>query len=177
MSRSLVLATCFAALAALAGCSEPATGHCTGTLAGKSFDADIDPESEHHTVQRQVCTQSRNKTRWAFSYGEGALRINALSGETTNSSVAKQELFLPPPFDGSSFEEWSVVAPIRSEMVPGGTMTVPSNFDLSDNVFGTFRMGLADGSQLECTFSLPKGNDEGADIDCPDEHHSDDDWD
>ncbi len=165
--------TCLAALAALAACSEPVQGHCTGTLAGEPFDADIDPESEHHTVQRRVCTQAGNKTRWHFRYGGGALQIAALSTQMTNSSISTQEISLPPQA-GTRFEEWRVLSPAQAQMLPGGTLTLPESFDLSTNLFGTFRFGLADGSELECSFSLPKGPDEGVDLDCPDEH---DDWD
>ncbi|MGC4118111.1 MAG: hypothetical protein QM765_26890 [Myxococcales bacterium] len=178
MPRRLLFAACLTALTALTACSDPPKGHCSGTLAGKSFDADLDPESEFRIVQRQVCTQSRNKMRWSFSYGQGALKISALSTQTTNSAISGQELSLPPPFETASFEEWSVLAPTNTELAPGGVVTLPQNFDLSDSVFGNFAMALADGSKLECSFSLPKGPDEGFDIDCPDEHHhDDDDWD
>jgi len=176
MSRRLALAAALLAASLATGCSEPAAGHCTGTLAGKAFDADIDPESEHHAVQRQVCTQSRNKTRWNFSYGEGALQITALSPDAT-ASIVDQTITLGP--DGLWFEEWKYLAP-RDAATVSGWMKRPGSFmDLSNRLKGAFRVDLADGSALDCSFELPKANDEGVDIDCPDEHTSShhDDWD
>lgn len=181
MNRIAKIAS-LAALALLAAaCGEPAKGHCKGTLGGRSFEADIDAQSEYRVVQRQVCTESNNKMRWAFSYGEGALQVGALSAAVSNSSLSSRELTLPPPFESASFEEWTVLAPQSSVLAPGGSMTLPNNIDLSDNVFGSFLMKLEDGSTLECTFSLPKGPDEGGAISCPDESsassHHDWDWD
>ena len=169
MPRTLLLAACLATL--LAGCSDPATGHCTGTLAGAPFDADIDPESEHHVVQRQVCTVSGNQTRWTFSFGEGALQISALSPEASPSSLVELTADLPP--EGTWFEQWMMLAPRDSAALQYGTMTIPADFpDFTGRIKGSFQMGLADGTALTCTFDLPKANDEGRDIDCPDEHTS-----
>jgi hypothetical protein len=116
-------------------------------------------------VLRRTCSEERNKTRWRFSYGGGALQIAALSPETTNSALSGQQRSLPPPFEGAFFEEWTVLAPLRSQLA-GGTLTLPQNFDFSSSTFGAFTMALADGSQLECTFSLPQGANEGSDVDC-----------
>ena len=166
MTRSSILVVGASFAAILLACSDAAIGHCSGVLASVKFDADIDPESEHHIVQRQVCSQTANKTRWILSYGEGALQITALSPEMATGALSEQTLRLPP--NGDWFEEWTIVAPAAAASLTGGTMTLPASYlDLAHRLKGSFRMGLTDGSLLDCSFELPKAADEGKKIDCP----------
>lgn len=167
MTRPLELSVCLAAL--LSGCAEPAVGHCSGILAGAKFEAEIDQESEHHVLLRQACEKPGNRTRWVFSYGDAALQILALSPEATAGSLSDQKIALPPR--GDWFEEWLVVSPEDAASLRGGTMTLPSSIlDFAHRLQGSFRMGLADGSLVDCSFELPKADDEGSEAECPDDH-------
>ncbi len=166
MKALLALALALFAL----GCSDSASGRCTGTLRGQPFDADIDAESETRTVQRQSCSAS-NKLRWDLSYGKGAFSVVALSPKPA-TLLDEVRTYLP---DGGWFEEWRLRNPLAS--TTAGTFVVAKSALFDRTVKGQFSVTLDDGSNLQCTYDLPRGSDEGMDIDCPDEHHDDDDWD
>ncbi|MBI5548219.1 MAG: hypothetical protein HY901_30435 [Deltaproteobacteria bacterium] len=167
---------------ALQGCYDPPMGRCHGQLEGRAIDAEIDAWSEHHDVQRTTCSE-RNRKRCIFSYGGGTLAVTALSPDptpTTRLGVDQTLQALPSP--APYFEQFAMLSPRGHSPVTAGEVVIPGQtLKLSDRIEGTLRVQLADGSEVECSFDLPPGEDEGDTLDCPDEHrdhdHHYDDWD
>jgi hypothetical protein len=154
----------------VAACGDggPSTGQCTGRIGTTSVDGPIDSEaSQIHRIRKTSCA-TVDTAIFELSYGGGAMKIR---GVGPWSNVGGMVAFttatypLPPTSESTILRSWELLSPTSQPTFSSGTITLHS---APPRQQGSFQMRFDDGSAVDCSFDLRRGETEGEDIDCGD---------